>query len=207
MQKQKDKLWKLYAHINKENGKTYVGVTSKQNPNHRWNSGRGYKENPHFYSAIEKYGWDGFDHIIILDGISEADAKSWERALISIWHTQNPQYGYNMTSGGDGTPDYHPNSVTRAKLSEARKKENLSPETLERRSMALRGRKFTDEHRDKIRKSLSKPIIMLTEDGVPLQEFFSARDAENILSISHAHVSQCCNGHRLSAGGYKWKFA
>lgn len=202
-----EKTWKVYVHINRINGKRYVGITSKQKPEHRWNGGRGYKENPHFFSAIEKYGWDSFDHVILFDGLSGEGAKEIEKSLISEWHTQDREYGYNMTSGGDGTPDCHPSAETRAKLSEARRKENLSEETLRRRSEGLRGRVFTDDHKRKIGEANSKPINMFDKSGSYLRSFASAKDAEVACGISHSHISQCCTGKRNSAGGYVWQFA
>ena len=201
------KSWTVYAHINKINHKTYVGITSKAKPEHRWSSGRGYKENPHFYSAILKYGWDSFEHVIIFSGLSEKDAKLEEKELIAYWKTQDINYGYNMTSGGDGTPDYHPSEETRRKLSNARKRENLSEETLRRRSEGLRGRKFTDEHKKKIGAGNSKPIEMMTVTGEVVRKFTSAKEAEDATGISHSHISQCCTGKRKTTGGYMWRFA
>ena len=194
-------------HENKHNLKKYVGITSKENPNHRWNNGRGYKENPHFYSAICKYGWDEFNHLIISSGLDKNTAKKIECGLIQLWNTQDRRFGYNATAGGDGTPNFHPSEETRAKLSRARKKENLSVETLQRRSESLRGRKFSDEHKKKIGDSNSKAIKMYDKDGNYISYFRGARDAEIQLGISHSHISQCCHGRRNSAGGYIWKFA
>lgn len=54
----------VYAHINKVNGKIYIGQTCRK-PEYRWNDGKGYKECTYFYNAIEKYGWDNFDHEIL----------------------------------------------------------------------------------------------------------------------------------------------
>lgn len=202
-----EKTWVVYVHKNKTNGKRYVGITSKAKPEHRWNNGRGYHENPHFASAIAKYGWDGFEHLILYRNVDEQSAKQLERELIRTWNTQDSRYGYNMTSGGDGTSNYHPLAETRAKLSEARRRHNLSEETIKRRSDGLRGRKFSDEHKKKIGDGNSKQINMISKDGMFIRTFRAAKDAEDELGISHSHISQCCNGYRKSAGGYIWQFA
>lgn len=190
-----------------ENGKKYIGITSRVKPEHRWSNGHGYKENTHFYSAIQKYGWDNFKHEILYDALAADEAKRLERELIARFKTQQPKFGYNMTSGGDGTPDYHPSEETRRKLSEARKKENLSAETLRRRSEGLTGRKFTEEHKRKIGEGNSKPVMMFSKTGEYIKSFRSAHEAEVVLGINHSHISQCCHGLRNSTGGYLWKFA
>lgn len=202
-----EKRWKVYVHTNKTNGKKYVGITSRENPNHRWQNGTGYHENSHFRAAIKKYGWDNFEHEILYTGLTAEEAKAIERKLIKEWNTQDRNFGYNMTSGGDGTPDYHPSEETRRKLSEARRKENLSEETLRRRSEGLRGRAFSEEHKRKIGEGNSKAIDMLSKAGEFLKRFSSAKEAEDELNINHSHISQCCNGIRQTTGGYKWRFA
>ena len=45
--------YSVYIHINKVNGKKYVGVT-RGKPENRWRKGNGYKYNTHFFSAIQK---------------------------------------------------------------------------------------------------------------------------------------------------------
>lgn len=200
-----DKRWTVYVHVNKLNGKRYVGITSKNNPNHRWSNGRGYKENTYFYSAIEKYGWDAFEHIILFDDLDEKQAKDTECKLIAEWHTNDRRCGYNMTTGGDGTPGFIPSEETRQKLSIARRRENLSPETLKRRSEGLKGRKFSEEHKQKIGRANSKPVVCVHEDGSETV-FPSAHCAEVQMGISHSHISQCCHGTRQTAGKLHWKF-
>ena len=75
--------WTVYVHINKINGKKYVGITSRK-LSYRWNSGKGYKGQPKFYNAICKYGWDNFDHEIISSNLTENEAKSFEILLDSF---------------------------------------------------------------------------------------------------------------------------
>ena len=73
-------IWSVYVHKNKVNGKCYVGVTSRD-PQIRWNSGYGYKGQI-FFRAINKYGWDNFEHIIIADHLTKDEASEYERFLI-----------------------------------------------------------------------------------------------------------------------------
>jgi hypothetical protein len=86
-------------------------------------------------------------------------------------------------------------------------RENLSEETLRRRSEGLKGRKFSEEHKRKIGEGNSKPIDMFSKDWVFLKNFKCAYEAERELNINHSHISQCCNGIRQTAGGYRWQFA
>lgn len=204
-----DKKWSVYVHINKANGKRYVGITSRKNPDDRWCGGAGYKrrENRYFYNSIQKYGWDGFDHLILYSGLIESDAKETEKRLISEWRTQEHDYGYNLTAGGEGATGCVVSNETRRKHSIASRRENLSEETLRKRSDSLRGRKFTDEHKRKIGDGNSKAIEMLDNVGNVLRSFRSAKDAEEELHISHSHISQCCHGKRMTTGGYMWRFA
>lgn len=49
-------IWTVYMHKNKENGKMYIGITSRH-PEVRWgNNGSQYTKtkNPYFYNAIKK---------------------------------------------------------------------------------------------------------------------------------------------------------
>ena len=89
----------VYAHINKTNGKTYIGQTC-QKPEYRQNSGKNYKECPYFYNAIEKYGWDGFNHEIIASNLTKEEADNFEKLLIQKLNTMDPNIGYNLRAGG-----------------------------------------------------------------------------------------------------------
>ena len=57
------KTYTLYEHIS-PSGKIYVGITCRK-PEYRWNYGKGYTtDQMYFKRAIDKYGWDNFQHII-----------------------------------------------------------------------------------------------------------------------------------------------
>lgn len=90
----------IYMHVNKINGKVYIGQT-KQDPIKRWDNGRGYLTSPLFYNAIEKYGWQNFDHIILYTGLSEEEANQLEEELIMKYDSTNTSCGYNIKFGGN----------------------------------------------------------------------------------------------------------
>lgn len=96
----KEKIWCVYVHIS-PSIKYYVGITS-QRPESRWRYGKGYEHNAYFTRAINKYGWDNFQHEIIASNLTEEEAKNFEKLLIKKLKSNNQKYGYNLTGGGDG---------------------------------------------------------------------------------------------------------
>ncbi len=155
----------LYCHKNKANGKEYYGITC-QEPKLRWKNGHGYRNNAHFYSAIEMYGWDGFDHIIMYEGITKELAELLEIKLIAMRKTYNREYGYNGDRGGKGHLRYeteqerqaaHEESVKRTrekikaerpdKIKEWQHKANLNYRAKNLEKERERVRKYHREHK------------------------------------------------------------
>ena len=91
--------WCVYYHKNKIDGKYYVGIT--KNTKNRWQSSH-YKKNPHFWRAIQKYGWNDFDHVILFTDLPKKQAIEIEIYLIAKFDLRNPNKGYNITKGGEG---------------------------------------------------------------------------------------------------------
>jgi hypothetical protein len=50
-----------------------------------------------------------------------------------------------------------------------------------------------------------KPVIQFKEEDI--QRFDSALAAEEETGVDQGNISACCNGKRLSAGGFKWRFS
>lgn len=91
--------WMVYEHES-PSGKVYVGITHYQNPNIRWQNGKGYRKCPFFYPAILKYGWDNIVHRVLAKNLSRKDAGKLERSLIRKYKDLN--LSYNSADGGDG---------------------------------------------------------------------------------------------------------
>ena len=117
----------------------YIGITKfEDKPNKRWNNGKGYVDNEHFFNAICKYGWDNFQHEIFAKGLDEVAAKATERLLIEYFQTNNPEKGYNKTSGGDGTCDM-PEETIQKKVVSYKKFYEEHPEKRKERSEKVKG--------------------------------------------------------------------
>lgn len=94
------KQYVIYIHRNKINNKVYIGQTC--NVKRRWeNNGVHYKTSPHFWSAIQKYGWNNFEHIILLKDLTSLQADLFEKKFIQLYDATNPLKGYNILSGGN----------------------------------------------------------------------------------------------------------
>jgi group I intron endonuclease len=219
-----EKNWIVYIHVSPK-GKKYIGITCRSKAEYRWGrNGIKYKNNPHFWNAIQKYGWDNFEHIIIATNLSDKDAKDMEIELINKYHTNLPQYGYNRTLGGDGTFGYKhkPESIqkmkdkefseeTRKKLSDKAKLRTgvnnpfyghrHSVEQLEHQSQKMAG-KYAGKQNPRVR-----PVDQLDLQGNFIRRFWGAKEAKVLLGISNCHISQCCNGQRKTAGGYMWRYS
>ena len=83
----KERKYTVYIHTCNENGKKYVGVTC-QRINRRWGkNGAGYKLCTYFGSAINKYGWDNFNHEIVLCNLTKDEAEMFEIEIIKYYKT------------------------------------------------------------------------------------------------------------------------
>lgn len=143
------KIYKLYVHI-APNEKLYFGITSKST-NERWGvDGGGYKTQRLFGRAIQKYGWENFKHIVLLENLSKEMACECEKYLIAKFQTNNPKYGYNITSGGDGTTGHKLPSEAIEKLRNSHLGKPLSEEHKRKISESEKGKPISDEHKIKI---------------------------------------------------------
>ena len=196
----------VYMHIS-PSGKKYIGITSTE-PNKRWRNGYGYKNNQYFYRAIEKYGWDNFQHIIIARGLTKDEAEWLEVELIRVNDSANHSYGYNIDLGGNSIgklSEEHKQKISESKIGEKNPNYGkcFSEETRQRMSAARKGVNLTEEHKQKLSESKvgknnpkAKAVICITTNQV----FYTAREAERVLSVSHSSIAQCCKGKLKSAG-------
>ena len=208
--------YKVYIH-KFPNGKAYIGIT-RQEPKIRWGGGNGYVRNEYMHRAIKKYGWENIEHIILFEGISEADACEIEKSLIKKYRTNEKEFGYNIESGGQCS---NLAESTKQKLREAHIGKSVSEETREK--MRASRNRFLSENTEEYKKTMEnmmlavekaaelkrKPVIQYDLDGNFLAVWNSTREAERVLGIYHSHIAKCCNKvpKYNTAGGYRWEYA
>lgn len=205
-----EKLYCVYQHINKTNGKTYIGITS-QKPTIRWGlKGQGYEECPYFWKAIQKYGWENFEHIILAEGLSRDEACEMEINQIKKYDSNNPDKGYNISEGGKGGSA----EVMKKKWNDPSYKEYASkkmreawedPQKRARRSEATKKRwadeKFKESTMKKVITSCGKSV-MCVETG---EVFKTMHEAAVAYNLDKPNICRACKtGYRC--GDYHWKY-
>ena len=145
-------MYSIYRLINKVNSKSYIGVTNNYKKRMREHS---YASNQYAISrAIRKYGWNSFDsEILFVTNDCDYAYQSAEKMFIEQYESNNPNRGYNLTLGGEGTQGYNPSEETRHKMRNAKQGKTLTNEHKEKISKANIGRKVSDETRKKLSKA------------------------------------------------------
>ena len=218
-------MYTVYQHKNKINGKIYIGITM-QKPENRWgNNGNNYKSSPHFYSAIQKYGWDNFEHNILFTNLTKEEACLKEQELIHYFNSMNRDFGYNSTSGGD---IFTMNKETKQKISQALMGNQnglghqCSEEKKKKISEAQKGREFTEEHKQKLSEAAKSRHVPCSEEKKQILKekshkkpvyceelnkvFESVQECGRQLGIPATNISKLCNGRGKTLKGYHLRY-
>lgn len=204
----------VYCHVNKISNKRYVGIT-KRDATERWGSnGCHYKRCPLFYRAIKKYGWDNFEHIILFTGLSREEAVKKECELIEQYKSNNQNYGYNLTKGGDGLDGYVPSEETRRKMSILNSGENNY--FYGKRFLGEANPYYGKKHSKQTRDLISKHHADVSGKNNPRAKavycvelnkcFDTAKQAFVELGINMQCIANCCKNRQKTAGGYHWQY-
>ena len=215
-----EKNYSVYCHIF-PNGKRYVGIT--KNIRKRWQNGSGYVKQSYMHNAILKYGWNNIRHEILCEGLTQEQACEMEMMLISKYKSDNPQFGYNRSKGGENhfggrfyseeereyrrklmlgntyCVGYKHSDETRKRMSEAQLRREHRPLTEEQIAKCI-------ANLPPARRGVDNPIskaVLCIETGVV---YSCGREAAEKLGLQRSHLSQVCNGKRNHTGGYHFRF-
>ena len=240
-QTNEERKWIIYMYTF-PNGKRYIGKTC-QTLKQRQGSSEfiSYKVCPVLWRAIQKYGVESIQQQILFENyMPDEYASRLEMLCIALFKTncnryRNPQYGYNVTDGGEGSSGFHHSDETKKKLSEMKKNKPLSEEIKFKLKKARRkriiqpmtGKHLSDETKEKISKAgtgrkRSKESIQRTREGISGYKnykatavycvelnriFFTLSEAQNETGADRHMVKWCCDRTKEKAKGLHWRYA
>ena len=203
-----DKIYSVYIHTNKTNGKKYIGITF--NIKRRWRKCE-YKGCLKMHRAIEKYGWNNFEHEVVLCNLTKDEAEMFEIAMIKYYKTTDGKYGYNIQHGGSCSGKMSQES--KDKISKANSGRVHTQETREKLSKAFRGRVKTEEHKLKIKLSNigknsgkiaynRKKVICIETKNV----YDCIDDASKDTVATVGGIKNVVSGKNATAGNLHWMY-
>lgn len=134
----------IYCIRNIINNKVYIGQTSdfeKRKKEHIKKLNINLHHNKHLQYSWNKYGSDNFVFEILKDNIDIKEINDIEKLYILLFQTNNSDFGYNLTEGGDGVKGYkHSKEII----------ENMK-KTRKNRIGYFKDKKHTQEAKNKIR--------------------------------------------------------
>ena len=199
MYREKEVMFTVYEHRNLKNGKSYIGMTSKE-PKKRWRSGWGYKNNLRMWSDIQNSDWNkDWEHNIIGKFEDKQEALNLEEMFIWLFDSTNE--GYNIST-------YDRNSYKRTDETRRKNSESMTgkknPMYGKHHSEDTK-RKMSEAHKGKIYAN-TKPILQFSKNGELIAEYPSLVEAERNTGCDNCSICNCCKGNRKSAGGFIWKY-
>lgn len=126
--------------------------------------------------------------------LSKKEAEELEIKLIKEYKSNNRQYGYNIDNGGNLVGKH--NKETKDRISKSQKKR-------------YREKGLSCEQLNRLKQYAFKPkrIGRYSLDNELLETYNSLSEVKEKLNISTlSGISQCCNGKRNKACGYKWRY-
>lgn len=216
-------IYTIYMHRNKVNGKIYIGQT-KQKLNDRWKNGQGYKKQPYFYRAIQKYGWDNFEHIVIEEKLTLEQANEREQYWISYYQSNTKEKGYNLVAGGKNGAC---SEELKKHLSERLSGENApfygkkhDEEYKKNMSKQMKEKWSNEEYRKQTCENMKKNHANFKGGNHPQAKQVKRQDTGEIFSCcgeaaisigkdwvkGGKNIAKCCRGERKTAYGYSWEY-
>lgn len=213
----------IYKYTNIINGKVYIGQTVREKQRKREHvlSGRAGKERCLFDYAISKYGINNFKYEVIFRIYGsgkevEQRLNFFEKFYISKFKSNNKQFGYNLTAGGDGSLGWSPSTEAREKMRKnhadfrgeksplfGRKRTKEQIQKTVQSHLGTKASKETLEKMSKSHKNRGTRQIMCIETSTI---YSSVLEAAQQTQIGYSNLRKCAQGYNKTAGGYHWKY-
>lgn len=195
----------VYKITNKLNNKHYIGITSKgisaRIKEHIYTAER----DPVFpiHRALNKYGKDNFTFELL-----DFSCNSWEeltekeKYYINLYKSNDREFGYNLTEGGDGTVGYKHTEEAKIKMSIASSGREVTEAS--RLKLSEAGKKRTEGRvayweSGTQGSTRRKPILQYTKEGIYIREFDGVNIAAKETGISASIIITALKGKAVLA--------
>lgn len=207
----REKISGIYCIENLVNGKKYIGKSV--NISKRWSEHkRALKSNQHYNKHLQKawnkYGELNFKFSVIKYCNTEEELNNFEMYYINKFNTINSQYGYNITSGGEGAIGYHHTEEIKKYISTIQTGRLLSENWRKNISSAHKDRIKNGlmpktEHFEKYNEEKSRPINCYDKNtGKYIETFESIQEASRKLSLEATNISKVIQRQYKYCGNY-----
>ena len=164
------------------NGKRYIGSTKLGMTKRIFRAK--YEKQKKVQAAIDEFGLENIEVIILCEGLTHEGAHSIEQRFIDYYDVCNPEKGYNTLK--------------------VRRNENSEEARRKNRESSL---KFYEQHpemKDQIRSKFDcRPVICL-ETGIV---YPSAKNCSIEMQFTSNHILSVCRGERNHCYGFTFAFA
>lgn len=195
----------IYCTTNTVNGRKYIGLDSKNNPNYLGSGNL-------MHHALKKHGKENFKKQILEFCSSKENLNEAEKYWIDYFGAVKSDLFYNIASGGTGgdlsnSPNWEKRNRT---ISEKLKITNIghyvSPEAKVKMSIAKLGKKQTVEHiRSRVNRHY-KSVVQLDLQGNFIAEFASLKEAQD--KTGAGSIGSVCKNIPSfnTCKGFKWMY-
>lgn len=230
-----ERKYSVYCHRNKTNGFEYIGMTGRK-PEIRWShKAFGYADCRNFMEAIKQYGWNGFEHIVLFDGLTKEEASKKETELIRENIANGISYNIREDDNWIGNTRKRPVDVydldgnlletcesihdvcvkygsaeTHTYYCALGKKKTLKNKYV----LAFHGVDVSDriaeaniDRRRGFPAHNRRCVSMYSKDGEFMRQFASATEAAEYVGVSIGYLVTCCKVRAKTCKGYKWAYA
>ena len=133
----------IYKIENLINHKVYIGQSIDIHD--RWISHINSKDDCYIHRAMRKYGVENFSFEILIETY---DLDYWEKRLIKLFHSNDLNFGYNMTEGGESNRNLYITEEQKLKNSQSLKSWYKSLSKYEFDTLRLHQREGFEKVRD-----------------------------------------------------------
>lgn len=218
----------IYCAKNIVNEKVYVGKSVDIEK--RWKDHKNGYNNPnssqyisYFYNALRKYGFNSFE-FSVLEECTEDKLNDREIFWINKFQSNNREYGYNTTDGGDGVTGYWDRPVYQYDLdgnfiqgyksgADARRKTRILAINLccNGGVKSAGGYIWSYEKHDKISKCIrnyrTSKVYQYGLDGLYIASYDSILEASQITGTPYKKIIACLHSKTTPSrgGDFMWK--